>query len=257
MKKLIPAIVLLLVSALLMATASYAWFSINTTVTATNMKVEATTSKNLVISVDDTDYYQSVDSDSTAMDEMYPVSTSDFSSWFTTTEQGTAKIDYNEGGLLSGLSFASGDFKAAVNGVEDAELFTRDYYYTDTFYIKVAGVEGVDEFTSLYVSDITVSANLLDISEALRVGVKVGSTLYIYSPNGGDTSYNAITSTSGGTTAVTAYNAYANTNSLGGVDTDGITATVYIWYEGADTNCTSYNAIDSEQLTVSISFKAE
>ncbi|MBQ9468201.1 MAG: hypothetical protein IJU52_04255 [Clostridia bacterium] len=41
MKKLIPAIVLLLISAIVMSTASYAWFSMNTQVTATGMQVKA------------------------------------------------------------------------------------------------------------------------------------------------------------------------------------------------------------------------
>lgn len=40
-RKLIPALAMLLVSAILMTTASYAWFSMNTTVTATGMTVNA------------------------------------------------------------------------------------------------------------------------------------------------------------------------------------------------------------------------
>ena len=40
-KKLIPALCMLLISAVLMGTSTYAWFSMNTTVTATGMKVTA------------------------------------------------------------------------------------------------------------------------------------------------------------------------------------------------------------------------
>lgn len=40
-KKIIPALVMLLVSAVLLSTASYAWFSMNTTVTATGMNITA------------------------------------------------------------------------------------------------------------------------------------------------------------------------------------------------------------------------
>ena len=40
-RKLIPAFVMLLVSAVLMSTASFAWFSMNETVEATGMKVTA------------------------------------------------------------------------------------------------------------------------------------------------------------------------------------------------------------------------
>jgi hypothetical protein len=41
MKKLIPALALLIISAVVMSTASYAWFSMNTQVTATGMQVKA------------------------------------------------------------------------------------------------------------------------------------------------------------------------------------------------------------------------
>ena len=50
MKKLIPAIVMLLISALLLSTATFAWFSMNNKVTVTGMQVKATTGPSLVIS---------------------------------------------------------------------------------------------------------------------------------------------------------------------------------------------------------------
>ncbi|MBP5209532.1 MAG: hypothetical protein J6125_01595, partial [Clostridia bacterium] len=50
MKKLIPALCLLLISAAMLGTSTFAWFSMNTTVSATNMTVKATASKNLLIS---------------------------------------------------------------------------------------------------------------------------------------------------------------------------------------------------------------
>lgn len=50
MKKLIPALCLLLVAAALMGTSTFAWFSMNKTVTATGMKVKATSAASLIIS---------------------------------------------------------------------------------------------------------------------------------------------------------------------------------------------------------------
>ena len=50
-KKIIPALVMLLVSAVLLSTASYAWFSMNTTVTATGMQVTAKVPDSLQISI--------------------------------------------------------------------------------------------------------------------------------------------------------------------------------------------------------------
>ncbi len=54
MKKLIPAICLLLISAVLLGTSTYAWFSMNKTVTATGMQVKATSASSLVITNDTT-----------------------------------------------------------------------------------------------------------------------------------------------------------------------------------------------------------
>ncbi|MBO4309293.1 MAG: hypothetical protein J5885_05650 [Clostridia bacterium] len=50
MKKLIPALAMLLIAAVMLGTSTYAWFSMNTTVTATGMSVTATTPVNLLIS---------------------------------------------------------------------------------------------------------------------------------------------------------------------------------------------------------------
>lgn len=53
MKKLIPALCMLLVAAALLGTSTYAWFSMNTQVTATGMKVSATAVGSLVIKQDE------------------------------------------------------------------------------------------------------------------------------------------------------------------------------------------------------------
>ena len=54
MKKLIPALALLLVSAVMLATSSFAWFSMNTTVSVTGMEVRTQVGSNLWIASDTT-----------------------------------------------------------------------------------------------------------------------------------------------------------------------------------------------------------
>ena len=49
MRRLIPAIAMLLVSAVMLSTASFAWFTMNETATATGMQVQAKASGNLLI----------------------------------------------------------------------------------------------------------------------------------------------------------------------------------------------------------------
>ena len=49
-RKLLPALSMLLISALLMGSSTFAWFSMNTTVTATGMHVKAKAEDGIVIS---------------------------------------------------------------------------------------------------------------------------------------------------------------------------------------------------------------
>ena len=51
MRKLIPAFAMLMVAAIMMPTASYAWFSMGTKATATGMQVQAKASGNLLIDI--------------------------------------------------------------------------------------------------------------------------------------------------------------------------------------------------------------
>ena len=59
-RKLVPAFAMLLVAAVMMSTASFAWFSMNTQVKATGMSVTAKTPASLEISADQLDWSYSV-----------------------------------------------------------------------------------------------------------------------------------------------------------------------------------------------------
>ena len=53
-KKIIPALCMLLISAVLMGTSTYAWFSMNTQVSATGMKVTANSDATYLVISDTT-----------------------------------------------------------------------------------------------------------------------------------------------------------------------------------------------------------
>lgn len=251
MKKLIPAIALLVISSLLLSVASYAWFSMNTTVTATNMSVQATTSKNLVISLAGADTWnQSVDA-ATTLTSMLPVSTDDLENWFATTEQGQKKVGFNNG-TVSDVS--EGDFSGATNPAVGTEDF---YYLHKSFDIKVSAEDTLATYSKLYVSAFEITGNTLNISKSLRVGVKAGSNFYIYAPTGGDATYQGVATAAPTFTPVTVKTVGDATATLGAVATTPTTVDVYIWYEGQDTNNTSFNALSAEAVTFAISFKAE
>lgn len=134
-KKIIPALVMLLVSAVLLSTASYAWFSMNKTVTATGMQVKATTASSLIIS-------------GVAPDAATTTTEVTFTPGFTTLSAST-----NVGWVIApetGLAYVADQTKVNVGtglGVEADTPVTSDgagtYYVDYTVYIAASGSVGI------------------------------------------------------------------------------------------------------------------
>lgn len=72
-RKLVPAFAMLLVAAVMMSTASFAWFSMNTQVKATGMSVTAKTPASLEISADQLHWSYSVTPTSASATELEPI----------------------------------------------------------------------------------------------------------------------------------------------------------------------------------------
>ena len=114
MKKLIPALALLLVSAVLLATSSFAWFSMNTTVTVTGMEVTTKVGSNLWIAPDTTANLAKKD------DELF-----------------VGKMDGSVTGLLEPVS--------TINGI--------NYFYTLNDNVKADGDALTDEYVAYNAAD--------------------------------------------------------------------------------------------------------
>lgn len=258
MKRVIFAGVLLLLSAILLASASFAWFSMNTTVTVTGMEVQAATTKNLLVKgASDADFSEIGTADS-LLKELVPVSVN-----CPTNEALTSKTFYKLK-TAEGVDYDSGVMTSGVTELQTA-ISNTDYRST-VFIVRVDGLAG-DSFDHLYVSSVDVvqtddSAVAQDISKALRVGVTDGTTTYIFAPVTGG-AYTDSKSVSAYTAEgkVTTFTAQALTSvGLATADFGAITQgtdrtfTVFVWYEGNDVNCTSPNAVNVEGLKVSVDF---
>ena len=253
MKKLIPAFALLLVSAVLLSTASFAWFSMNRTVTATNMQVKAKAEAGLVISnAADGTYNISASSVKSTVAELKPGSTSDLTNWFhsTSTNPGVANTQ-----------------QVYDAGIEWVDNNHDAHYVVHDFYIRSSGATAL-AMQSLDVSKVEAkvgdAAAAQNLSKALRVGVKIGNEIKIYQPIGTPGTYSVTTATgayaAGNMTNVTSvsgttvFNATGTTSVPANTD-PGTNVKVYIWFEGEDENCISDN-IESvlEQLDVTVTF---
>ena len=150
MKKIIPSICMLLVTAVLMGTSTYAWFSMNKTVSATGMKVSASTSANLIISenkitqFDSTNNEYSIDFKDNGYKALTPVSSADGKKFFTASKDAAKP---NNSGLLE-----NAEFVLQNEATKDTNI---TYWVTKTAHI---GVKGVTDLGKLSVN-ISASAN--------------------------------------------------------------------------------------------------
>jgi hypothetical protein len=250
-KKIIPALVMLLVSAVLLSTASYAWFSMNTTVTATGMSVTATVSSNLLIAGDELDSttikaesaFITTYNGSSITGILEPVSTVNGKDYFYTTN---AKAD--------------GDAIADAYVAYDVEAFNTAYGTTNAVgyidYVFQLKATNTDTTTAKDIKltqlDLTYEG-ATDGNKAYRVAVfaedlgttptapagGVGTLVGIYSPSGAanQTPGEAVTSTT--TTAAVVYNDATKVVTVAANSTNYYKVVVRLWLEGEDTTCTN------------------
>lgn len=257
-KKIIPALVMLLVSAVLLSTASYAWFSMNKEVTATGMSVTAKVSSNLLI----------------AGDELTSIAMKDESD-FTTTYDGSSIT-----GLLEPVSTVNGkDFFYTTNAKADGDAIADAYvayeagafntaygttgavgYIDYVFQLKATNTETTPKDIILTQLDLTY-AGTPDGNKAFRVAVfaedlgttptapagVVGDLIGIYSPSDAvnQTPGEAVTSTT--TTAAVGYNEATKVVTVAANSTNYYKVVVRLWLEGEDTTCTNATFLELTQ----------
>lgn len=246
-RKLIPAVCMLLLAAVMAGTSTFAWFSMNTTVTAGTMAVLATAPTNLRIcatnSSNDSDWSGAL-SLSDSLTTMVPVSCDNTNAAlaFYKVKANGDKIDYNNGAYKEDTTF-----EAATAGTD---------YYTTFFFIKAVGANATD----LKLSTITLNegGGKKELDKALRVMAVCGENKFIYEPvTGAAATYKAVKSLNTEKKPVLGND--ITVSNAGSVLADTVTktavqVTIYIWYEGQDPACKSSNTVDMAGTTFSLSF---
>lgn len=280
-RKIIPALAMLLVSAIMMSTASFAWFSMNTQVTATGMQVTAKSSGGLVIAANEQEY--SVPTDTLFGDSVDLTS----GKWtnFGTAAVKNVKIQPTSRSFTDTHVWWHASANSATNGAASTAYTpvaadTNTHYYQTVLYFK-----SMDETATrdLKLQTISITNNTSSLNESLRVALRVmdgteetsEGTWFFFAPlkqranitnkyvsgdtTGAQTAYiesDAIYgySTVGATVdATTTYN-FAN------VVVDQLTfntaarVEVYIYFEGEDAACTSQNAQVLNNIGVALGF---
>ena len=274
MKKLIPALCMLLVSAILLGSSTYAWFSMNTQVTATGMQVKAQAEGGIVISNSAKTAWTAEATAAVSPATLYPTSNAKtpatLTSWYHNKSDDADNAKANQAAATyetltialsdatngEGVGYVDKNADSAYTAGTDAA-----YFLMDKFYIKSSG----DALTSttLYINkvEVTSSGTLLAIDNALRVCVVVDGTPYLFAPvsvgAGPTLTYNV----KGSATDTVAYagttkNTLTGVSAIANTDAGAVPVEIYCYFEGEDANCKSTNisGIATDDLSVSVQF---
>lgn len=272
-RKLIPALCMLLVSALFVGTSTYAWFSMNKTVTAANMQIKAQVNTQLMIkgSAAGAEYKSAIDFGNKADSAVFDKNT-------LTTVPATAYKGRNETGTAALIKEADGWKKIKANhdlvkvdgtisgGTQDAAWDTT---IEGMFEKAEAGVDYIkDDFTLKLVGEYKTSSSVkytlkatttlgdnqndpADIYKAIHVAVVAAGTdgTYLKEIDLGSATpvKDAGKKTATLTFEDTAFDAFTAAN-------QEHSYSVYIWYDGEDTECNNANASSIDQFKFDFQF---
>ena len=279
-KQLLAAVAMVLVAAVALGSSTYAWFVASGTVTATGMKVQATSEGGLAISHGGTAWGTSADGGAgTTATTLNPASTKDFTAWSTATALDPSKKDADQ------------TTRNEVTFTQDDDGNTTDnngYVLARQFLIRSSNPSKLAK--GLKVKSITVDSNksgadgkpVFTMSTALRVGLDftnlpgtTTSKAMIFAPvsvttnTQGDKAnkptttykfYQGADDTNGADVTLTTIGesgaeVIANSVTIPNGTSSAIKVVVYIWIEGEDNNLYSDN-FHVEDLSVTVEFES-
>jgi hypothetical protein len=219
-KKLLGAVGMLSISAAMLVSSTFAWFTMNKDVKATSMQVKAKAEAGLLINEVATAGNEFWDDEATANEApgtaLVPTSTTNAAKWF----HANSKIASDEAGAganqkstnLSGdyeelTSLVSEDSTATAGSVAANSIFYKNndgtagysasstdtaYYVMYKYYLRLSNENGMNNLAqtsgaqNVAIKSVQVTQPSTpgspDLNKALRVGIKIGGKMYIYAP---------------------------------------------------------------------------
>ena len=264
-RKLIPAVAMLLVSASMLSTASYAWFSMNNKVTASGMEVNVAAPANLMISTDATDWKTSVSGTlATTSKLLGHASSADGSELFTVdpkkaNEDGTLQDDAD-------IVKVDNSTYANVYGITGTAGYADYTFYLATTSTSIMKVT-LDTETTLFTSTKDTGKVLMP---AMRFAVLTGET-----PTKPTSGKNVWCGETNNSTETEAFNAEGKANVATKLMTEKFVAntqlielaagtagnygsatkvTIRIWVEGTDAAAKNANITALKDYTLTVGF---
>lgn len=236
-KMLVSSVAMMMVATVSLGSATFAWFSQNTTATANGVNVKTVKGSNLVLcetnSTTASDWKSTLDlniDDKT----LEPASTKDCTNWFKTKATIYNAAATEEGG------------RGTVTAITTGE--SGGYYIAKEFYVKSVAESITANFQVNVSATSTEANNQLDY---VRVAMRKesGDLTKIYGNKAADNSCITAATPTLGTQDITT-SAISDTLSLTADTAQRVT--LYIWFEGEDPECKDVNA--GVDVTVSVDF---
>lgn len=248
---LISSIAMLLVAMLALGTATFAWFTQNTSATAEGLTMRTSKTSSLLVS-DDTQEYASSVTYQDVQAVMFPASSIDGQHWYYTYADATA-------------SYASTQTPQTVPGTLGTATANK-YVFADQLNIKNEGDVQVSDIT-ITVSGWNTSTRYLNMAlvpvsnkvtggDTSMTAANFQNSANVYSDAA--TAYNPVSAT-GAFQTTTTITPTAKTSSTWTISVPNLAANseahynLFIWFEGQDTYCKDANAgqgISGMQFTI-------
>ena len=266
-KKILASASMLAVSAIMLSSATYAWFTMNKEVSVEGLHLYARSEGGLVIGRNDVARADATDSEDSGMTssttmKLLPTSTSDATTWYH-ADAAAASAHTAKSGSLGAITLTT----VAPSGNDVGYLYldnaANKYVLYDTF--TVYPDKNAASYTDLYITYCEASANA-DLSKSVRVAFVCGNNVVICAPERASNDTTNLTYAVGTTpTSVTALGtsgtktshlSLSATNTLfsGSVDTSGKLVKVYIFFEGEDNDHYTDNLNSNGREDIAIEF---
>lgn len=225
---LVSSVAMLLVAMLSLGTATYAWFTNSSTAKAKGVNVYTTKLSNLQV----TETPSNEDSWGNEVDfgvnkQLMPASTGNLTAWYHTTAENETEYTRKSDGPITTVTT------------------NPDYVIAKTFSIrsKDQPADNVQWKLDLTGTDATAK-------KYMRVALIGGDNNVVYSLN--ETSTSGLTSEAGATAALTSANAISGKLFASLPANTAKELTLYVWFEGQDTEC--YNGTAGATANVTVNF---
>ena len=262
LRKLIPAFAMLLVSAILVSTSTYAWFSMNTQVTATGMQIKAKSDDTwLLISATATTaagiQTQNDTSETlTLNEEVFPASPA-----LTSTEAGYLSVATGHKKVdNTAISTAGVQVDNATKAVAVTNWFTAKALAPDAADINTATARQLTSFTDYVVvqnfyltvavgSDDAYQLTVTPTITQVGAGTDIDAVKFLIVTS--DSGYAAISTANNGT----AVDIKGADTAL--TDTTVLTVTLYIYYDGDETEVYTNNKANLTGASIDLQFDVQ